>query len=369
MMYRIGFIVEQALGHITHTKNLQQNVPSDLSVEGYWGLVPFETKGVAARIPVYKSNWTVRAGLRARRVVAQLMGQRPLDVLFFHTQVPAVLARKWVERVPSVISLDATPLQYDRLGAAYDHRRGPLWLEIQKWRLNRECFRAAQHLVTWSHWAKQGLIADYEVPADKITVIPPGVNVTDWMRPQPRVPHKGPVKILFVGGNLERKGGLLLLEAYRALRSLDIELHLVTKDAVANEPGVYTYNNLQPNSSALKRLYHECDLFCLPTYGDCLPMVLSEAGAAGLPSITTAVAAIPEIVRDGETGLLVPPGDVAALTAALRTLVENPVLRLRQGQRAVHTVSQDYDAPQNAHRLLALLKQVVDNARPGGLTT
>jgi hypothetical protein len=59
----------------------------------------------------------------------------------------------------------------------------------------------------WSEWAKLGLVQDYDVPADKITVIPPGVNVHEWLRPMPRVPHADPVKILFVGGDIERKGG------------------------------------------------------------------------------------------------------------------------------------------------------------------
>src|SRR6266403_1730322 len=61
--------------------------------------------------------------------------------------------------------------------------------------------------VAWSEWTKLGLVQGYEVPADKITVIPPGVNVHEWRRPKPRVPHGDPVKILLVGGDLERKGG------------------------------------------------------------------------------------------------------------------------------------------------------------------
>ena len=72
-----------------------------------------------------------------------------------------------------------------------------------------------------------------------------------------------------------------------------------------------------PNSPELIELYHGADVFCLPTLGDCLPMVLSEAGAVGLPLVSTDVGAISEIVRDGETGLLVPVGDADALAAAL----------------------------------------------------
>lgn len=354
--YNIGFIMEQALGHVTHTKNLQAAVPHDPEVTAHWGLVPFEAQGFAARIPVYKSNWTVRAGLRARGQVAGIARRTKIDALFFHTQVPAVLVADWVRRVPTIVSLDATPIQYDTLGDSYNHAKGPAALERLKWRLNRDCFRAARHLVTWSEWARQGLIDDYEVPAEKITVIPPGVTTAEWKRLQPRVPHAGPVKILFVGGDLKRKGGMLLLEAFRALRPLGVELHLATRETLPAEPGLHVYNGMQPNSAELKRLYHECDIFCLPTSGDCLPMVLSEAGAAGLPSVSTRLAGIPEMVGDGETGFLIAPGDLGALTEALRRLILNQDLRLRFGEQAVARVSQEFDAARNARRLLDLLK-------------
>jgi glycosyltransferase involved in cell wall biosynthesis len=362
-VYNIGFIMEQALGHVTHTKNLQANVLHDPEVRAHWGLVPFEATGIASRIPIYKSNWTVRAGLRARGEVARIARQTKLDALFFHTQVPAILATSWLQKIPGIVSLDATPMQYDRLGAFYQHEAGPGWMEGLKWRLNRDCYRAARHLVAWGEWTKRGLIDDYEVPADKITVIPPGVNVREWQRPTPRTRHDGPVKILFVGGNLERKGGLLLLDAFRTLRPLGGELHLVTKDKVAAEPGLFIYNTMQPNSQPLKDLYHSCDIFALPTFGDCLPMVLSEAGAAGMAVVSSDVAAIPEIVRNGETGLTVPAGDTAALTEALRRLTASPELRLSLAERAMTHVAREYDAQKNAGRLLDLLKGEADMAR------
>lgn len=360
--YQFGFILEQALGHITHTKNLQQNVASDGDVQPHWGLIPFDAQGLAGRVPLYSSNWTLRAGVRARRTVARLASHAQLDALFFHTQVPAVLSTSWIKRIPSVISLDATPLQYDALGQVYGHAPGAAWIERLKWQLNRDCFRAAHHLVTWSAWAKQGLVDEYEVPAEKITVIPPGVNTHTWARSAARLAHDRPVKILFVGGDFERKGGLLLLEAFRAVRRHGAELHVVTRAALPSEPGLFVYTNMQPNSAELKELYFSADLFCLPTYGDCLPMVLSEAGAAGLPVITTRVAAIPELVRDGETGVLVPVGDVAALTNALTQLVVDRALRLRQGERAVEVVSATFDAERNTRRLLDLLKQLAGRA-------
>ena len=190
--YRIAFVLEQALGHATHARNLRRHVSREPDIRACWAPIPWETRGVASHLPIYRSNWTVRAGIRARRAIGGIAARGQLDALFFHTQVPAVLARKWIRRVPSIVSLDATPLQYDALGEHYGHRVGPAWVEHLKWRLHRECFRAARGLVAWSDWAKQGLTTEYGVPAEKVSVIPPGVDVGDWARPTPRRRHAGP---------------------------------------------------------------------------------------------------------------------------------------------------------------------------------
>lgn len=370
--YTIAFLLEQTLGHRTHSQNLQANVVQDRTVRPLWGLIDWELTGLARHLPVYRSNWTVRAGWRARQTMRRLQRASAVDALFIHTQVPAVLMTDWLRRVPTVVSLDATPQQYDTLGAHYAHAQGAPWLERLKWQANHRCFHQAQQLVAWSAWTKAGLVEEYGVPADKVTVIPPGVNSREWTRSTPRrlpTTATDPVKILFVGGDLQRKGGDLLLAAFRALSDQQsgvdksatptVELHLVTRDPVAAEPGLFVYYDMQPNSAPLKALFHSADIFCLPTRGDCLPMVLSEAGAAGLPLVATQVGGIGEIVKDGETGFLLPTDDCTALTTALRTLVENPALRLRQGEQAAALVQREFDAERNTERLLTLLKQVV----------
>ncbi len=366
--YNLGFIIEQALGHVTHTKNLQANLPKHTDVTPHWALPVWQKTGLASKIPVYKSNWTLQASLQARRMIGQIQRQTKLDALFFHTQVTGVLAQNWVRQIPSIISLDATPLQYDSLGQFYSHESGPEWLEQFKWRLNRDLFASAKQIVTWSAWAKQGVVDEYEVSPDKVTVIPPGVNIDEWTRPTPRsqtAPDR--VKILFVGGNLERKGGFILLDAFRALRTEAergdipaVELHLATRDTLDPEPGLFVYNDMQPNSAPLKKLYHDSDIFCLPTYGDCLPMVLSEAGAAGLPMVSTDVAAIPELVLEDKTGYIVPTGDVTALRDALRKLVTDHATRHAHSSAAISAVAKNYSAADNAKQLIELLKTTAD---------
>jgi glycosyltransferase involved in cell wall biosynthesis len=370
---RVGFLLERALGHAAHADNLRRLVPNEDSIEAFLVDIPWDVQGVAARIPVFNSNWTVRAGVRTRRRIRQLTRQQPLDALFIHTQVPAVLAPDWIGRIPTVVSVDATPLQYDTLGHGYRHRTGSQRVERAKWHANRACFHRAAHIVAWSAWAKQGLVDGYHVSADKVTVIPPGVTPSTWTTAATDLDGgREPVRILFVGGDLTRKGGDLLLQAFQHLRGeaasspdqIDIELHLVTGTSVEAQPGVSLYRGLEPGSPALVDLYRQADIFCLPTRADCLPMVLSEAGAAGLAIISTDVAAIPEIVRDGETGLIVPADDIRALAQALRALVADRNLRQRLGRAAHELVCRGYNAEANTHRLAELLVGVA-NERGG----
>jgi glycosyltransferase involved in cell wall biosynthesis len=209
------------------------------------------------------------------------------------------------------------------------------------------------------------------VPEDKVTVIPPGVDSRWWTRLSPRREQPGPVRILFVGGSLERKGGDLLLAAFRKLRAEsisapgqpEIDLHLVTGQRLPPEPGVTVYNQMKPNSPELRDLYHQSDIFCLPTQADCLPMVLSEAGAAGLPVISTDLAGIPEIVHTGQNGLLIQPGCEEELVQALRTLIQQPALRLQMGAEGQKIVRRQFDAPDNAARLVELMVAVAEEGK------
>jgi glycosyltransferase involved in cell wall biosynthesis len=360
---RVGFVLERSLGHITHADNLRHLLPPHTEIELVMMEIPFDVEGWNARVPVFNSNWTVRAGVRASRRIAKANHQKPFDALFIHTQVPAVGSLRWIRKIPTIVSLDATPLQYDELGEHYAHETGGARVERMKWHANRASLRAARHIVTWSEWAKRGVTDGYDIAPDKVTVVPPGVTPSLWTNPDPDRPSDGTVRILFVGGDLERKGGSLLLRAFARLRdelgavpgAPAVELHVVTRAAVPATAGVTVHSNLGPNSAELIALYHRSDVFCLPTRGDCLPMVLSEAGAAGLPLVSTAVAGIPEIVRDGETGLVIPVDDEEALLRALRSLVESPALRRRLGDAARDLVSARYDADKNVGTLVEML--------------
>ncbi len=364
---RVAFVLEQTLGHITHAANLRGLIGANDHIRPVFAPIEYDVDGWAARVPGY-GNWTVRAGIRTRRAIREIRRTGPIDAMFVHTQVPAILIPDVLRRIPTVVSLDATPIQYDELGEHYGHETSGARTEHLKWRANRSCFAAARAVVTWAEWTKRGLVDRYEVPADKITVIPPGVDSRKWTDTTERDgADDAPVRVLFVGGDLVRKGGLILIDAVRRLRGagVAIELDLVTRDMVEPEPGIRVHHGLGPNSPGLIALYQRADVFCLPTFGDCLPMVLSEAGAVGLPLVSTDVGAIREIVRPERTGLLVPPKHVEALATALGRLAGDPGMRRTLGDEARRVVTAEYDAGANAKRLVSLLLDVARKGRTG----
>lgn len=367
----IGFALEYSLGHATHADNLKRYLNSDSkpSLRPMFLDLPFENTpvGVLGRLPGVRSNWSLRASCGA--YLGMRRSVRHLDAALFHTQVTSLLSAGFMRRVPSVVSLDATPLQYDRIGSHYGHTpSGSRVMESMKKRLNERAFRAAKRLVTWSEWAKRSLIDDYGVPGDKVTVIPPGIDLKHWRLPSPKPARQdGAVNLLFVGGDFERKGGDTLLCAVteHLPATVPVHLHIVTRSELAVPAGspVTVHRGLTPNCETLQRLFAEADAFVFPTRADCLPLAVLEAMAMGLPVITTAVGALSEAVGDGDAGLIVPPDDAPALARAITTMAASPELRARFSRRAREIAEERFDGAKNYGRLLSVLTQVAGENR------
>ena len=95
-------------------------------------------------------------------------------------------------------------------------------------------------------------------------------------------------------------------------------------------------------------------VFCLPSHAEGLPMALLEAMAMGRAVVASRVGGIPEAVREGDNGLLVPPHDAPALAAALARVLDDAGLRARLGERARMTVAQHYSTEAVCGRLAAI---------------
>src|SRR3954469_16611741 len=212
---RAAFVMEQTLGHVTHFLNLRQVAAKQTAVDPTWLPVPFDVGGPSRLVPLLRSNWSVRASWRARRALTRAQARRPLDAVVFHTQVTALFSLDTMRRIPTIISLDATPINYDSVGYYYDHRpAGRGLLDQQKYRMNQRSFNAAARIVAWSEWARRSLVTDYGVEPAQVQVIAPGAAPAYFEIGDRRRAAAGhsvgvgrPVRLLFVGGAFERKGG------------------------------------------------------------------------------------------------------------------------------------------------------------------
>ena len=360
--------MEQTLGHVTHFQNLKAAVGRQSSIEASWLPIEFGLSRFERIVPTYRSNWSVRAGLRARHQLSIELARHDLQAMFFHSQVTALFSTGLMRRIPSVVSLDATPLNYDAVGAAYGHRpAGEGWLDEKKRRMNRDVFHAAHAVVAWSDWARGSLVADYGVPRERITVLAPGASAAYFQigaERMPAVAEATPVRLLFVGGDFERKGGPLLLESVAAARTQRaFELHVVTQWPVAPRPNVFVHNGIGPNSPELLRLFREADAFVLPSRGECLSLVLMEAAAAGLPILSSDVGGLREAAIAGENAVVVGANDAAGLRSGLERLVDDPSLRRRLGQASHSIARQKFDAGHNNQEILDLICDAADAGR------
>jgi glycosyltransferase involved in cell wall biosynthesis len=209
------------------------------------------------------------------------------------------------------------------------------------------CMRA---VVVNSPMTARTLIADYAVPDERITVAPPGTDRPPIVRRNTAAPG-APVALLTVGAIVPRKGYDVMTEALATLIDLPWRLTIVgdcSRDLACSArlradieefrlcPRV-TIEDAIP-AERLAALFATADLFVLPSHYEGFGMAYAEAIAHGLPVIGTTGGAIPDTVPTS-AGVLVPPGDAAALAAALRRLLEDrgERERLAAGARAAAT--------------------------------
>jgi glycosyltransferase involved in cell wall biosynthesis len=113
------------------------------------------------------------------------------------------------------------------------------------------------------------------------------------------------------------------------------------------------------NQDRIRGFYAAADAFCLPSFAEGLPVVLMEAMAMKLPCVTTHIAGIPELIRDGEDGLLVPPSDLDALVTALARLMDDAELRQRMERSGRARVVDDFDLRRSVERLARIFAERV----------
>src|SRR5438445_5103110 len=117
---RIAFVIEQALGHVAYGMGLKEALADRHDIEGVWIEVPYAL-GSFGRVPYVGPNWTLRGSARAWKCIREAERERPLDALFLHTQTVSLFAGAHMGRIPTLLSLDATPKNLDEIGGSYAH--------------------------------------------------------------------------------------------------------------------------------------------------------------------------------------------------------------------------------------------------------
>jgi glycosyltransferase involved in cell wall biosynthesis len=178
---------------------------------------------------------------------------------------------------------------------------------------------------------RRSIIEDYGADPTRVQVIHAGVD----RLAEPTVQRPDVRRVLFVGIDFERKGGPSLLHAFaQVVRAVpDAELHIVGPRPGAPQPGV-VWHGYVSSRSMLAELYAGASLAVLPTRCDPFGLAVVEAMAHALPVIATDVDAMPEIIDDGVTGLLVRAGDNEALADRIVTLLRDPDRRAAMGVAA-----------------------------------
>jgi glycosyltransferase involved in cell wall biosynthesis len=206
------------------------------------------------------------------------------------------------------------------------------------------------------------LVGECGVRPELVQSINVGVDLELW----PYCKAPGPrdkARLLFVGGDFERKGGSLLLDVVKRGFSDRVELHLVTRTAPTDlPPNVIVHQGLAPNDARLRRLYADCDVFVLPTTADMAPQVIMEAMATGRPVISTRIGAIPEMMEDG-AGIVITPRDGQGLHDALESLLDDPAKTERMGRAGRAVVEERFNAALSTSRILAAMKELTETRR------
>ena len=237
----------------------------------------------------------------------------------------------------------------------------------------KEKFREARFIITCTHYNRAFIRENYPyLNYSKVKVVYHGIDPNRFKRTKKRS-SKEPALILSVGRLVPKKGLVVLIQACKLLKEEGIPFKCRIIGEGPERPrlemkikldnlidDVELIGSVMPGE--MKAHYQEAALFALPCIveengnRDGIPNVIAEAMAMELPIVSTTVSAIPELVENGESGILVEQGDVGATAEAIKTLIRHPRLATMMGKKGRKRVEEIFDARKN----LQQLKEIYD---------
>ena len=288
--------------------------------------------------------FNLRARLRFRRIEADVVVGFDLDGVFLR-KGPFL----HVASIKGVLADEA------------HHERGAKRIKLALLaRLESRHVRRCDRVITTSIYSSNRIAEFYGTSLEKIVVVPELIDLTSWRQGLAQAPViEGPPRILCVAHLYPRKGVDALLRAFVPLQSRAILRivgvgpervrleHLARDLAIADRVQFLGHLPLP----TLTAEYRNATIFALPSSQEGFGIVFLEAMASSLPVVAGRAAAVPEVVAEGVTALLVDPNDEAALTNSLETLLDDPAQRESMSAAGCQRV-QRYDAPVVARQFL-----------------
>ncbi len=239
----------------------------------------------------------------------------------------------------------------------------------------RKALAASHRVIAVSHRSAEQVKALGD--ALDIVVLPNAIDVSAF-RPRPDVESADDtIRVLFVGATGKLKGERDLIQALaflkrggttRSIRASFLGYAAETLKPLCDDLEIGSMiEHLGPVSMAERvRFFDEADIFVLPTYAEAMPISVIEAMAAGLAVVTTPVGGIPEMIDDGQNGVLFPAGDVNRLARRIADLADNDERRRELGRNAREKVLNEMDLNSYIERLRGTIGSTIHNRRPTG---
>jgi glycosyltransferase involved in cell wall biosynthesis len=309
------------------------------------------------------ARWRTLASAHAADQLEALRREHRLHAVVVNTQSVALNLVGVATDLPVLVCLDATfeQLQRSRWFAANTLAR---WLTpftlAPILPPERDLFATCKKLLPWSASVRDSLVADYRVDPDRITLLPPSLDLRRFRRAER--PPNSRSQVLFVGGDFVRKGGPALLKAYHQDLAGRCDLHLVTQTAVTESPGVTVHRQVSAGSAAWLERWSSADLFVFPSGLETFGIVLLEALAFEVPVLSSTAGAARDILEDGRNGDLLRDLTPNAIASGIHRVLNDLDAARGQARRGRERVERDFEIGRNTERLADLLRGTVNRA-------
>jgi glycogen synthase len=303
--------------------------------------------------------------------IALAMARDPVDAQVVHAHTwYADMAGVWIRllhRIPLVVTLHSLeplrPWKADQLGTGY---------QLSSW-IEKTAVEGADRVIAVSGQMREDILSHFAVDPKKVVVIHNGIDPDRFRRTDRReaLERYGvrPPYVLFVGRVTDQKGIFHLLEAAPRLPS-GVQVVLVAsapdtpeiearlRRAVPQHPNVTWIDAMLPVEDIVQ-LYSHAAVFVCPSVYEPFGLINLEAMACETPVVASAVGGIVEVVEDGRTGDLVPPGRPDALAVAIRRLLEDPARGRALGQAGRRRVEERFSWASVAERTAEVYAEAI----------